>query len=116
MLLNKNFKKLIFINFDNYVGINLACYTIYGITTYHWYFALTVTEMSIMKCLYLWKWHRMAMVDDDFLSGFLINFNKIFCFLPIMARIILNEPESNPHLHYATLKKPKFQVFKVHFS
>ena len=99
-----------FIIFVITLGMNSALFGIYGITSYHWYFALTVTEMSIMKCLYLWKWHRMAMVDDDFLSGFLINFNKIFCCLPVMARIILNEPESNPHLHYATLKKPKFQV------
>ena len=75
--------------------------------TYHFYLALTITEMSFLKCLNLWKWHRMAMVDDDFISQLLTRFNLIFSFLPIMARILLNEPETNMNILYATMRNPK---------
>ena len=49
----------------------------------------------------------MAMVDDDFISQLLTRFNLIFSFLPIMARILLNEPETNMNILYATMRNPK---------
>ena len=49
----------------------------------------------------------MAMVDDDFISQLLTRFNLIFSFLPIMARILLNEPETNFNILYATMRNPK---------
>ena len=48
----------------------------------------------------------MAMVDDDFISQLLTRFNLIFSFLPIMARILLNEPETNFNILYATMRNP----------
>ena len=30
--------------------------------------ALTLAEMTILKCLYISKWSKMAMIEDDFLE------------------------------------------------
>ena len=56
--------------------------------------------MMIMKVLYMWKWHHIALYDDDFISTVLITLNIIIACLLIFSRILLKESLTNPHIQH----------------
>ena len=65
------------------------------------YLILTLTEMTILKVIYIYKFSRIAAVNEYFINRMLIflNFAVIMIFTSI--RIILKEYETNPgFIHY----------------
>ena len=66
--------------------------------------------MSVCKCMYLWKWNRMSMIDDNLLTKLLTRFNLMFSVFPAIIRLILKEQESNFHLQFVASKNVHFKV------
>ena len=66
------------------------------------YSALTLAEMTILKCLYISKWSKMAMIEYDFMARMLAEFNFCFSIMSTLIRIYLNEPMNN--IHYLKLR------------
>ena len=66
--------------------------------------------MSVCKCMYLWKWNRMSMIDEDLLTKLLTRFNLMFSILPVIIRLILKEHESNIHVQFIASTNAKFKV------
>ena len=66
------------------------------------YSAFTLAEMTILKCLYISKWSKMAMIEDDFLARILAEFNFFISITMTLIRIYLDEPMNN--LHYIRLR------------
>jgi hypothetical protein len=66
------------------------------------YNVLTLTEMMILKCLYLLYWPRMAMLDDTFVAQFLGHFNLMIASICTISRLHLGEYYSNIHFQFST--------------
>ena len=55
------------------------------------YHALTVTEMDVFKILYMYKYSRIAAMDEYFLTFFMTSFNIMILFGQTIIRICLKE-------------------------
>ena len=66
------------------------------------YSAFTLAEMTILKCLFISKWSKMAMIEDDFVARILAEFNFFSSIMSTLIRIYLDEPMHN--LHYIKLR------------
>ena len=55
------------------------------------FFAIILTEIAILKCLYIKKWSWMVHVDDYFLSTFLGLFNTMVVILKISVSVGMGE-------------------------
>ena len=53
--------------------------------------SFTMSEIMIIKYLYVWKWSYMSSRDDDFISIFLFTFNFIMSFLFSLQSSILDD-------------------------
>ena len=85
-----------------YLGHNAAIMVTYTIVFNMVYSALTLAEMTILKCLYISKWSKMAMIEDDFVARILSEFNFFISITSTLIRIYLDEPMNN--LHYIKLR------------
>ena len=85
--------------FIDHTGAVMATYTIVVNMVYS---ALTLAEMTILKCLYISKWSKMAMIEDDFLARIFAEFNFFISITMTLIRIYLDEPMNN--LHYIRLR------------
>jgi hypothetical protein len=80
----------------------VAMWMLYGMTFSVEYIWLTLTEMIILKCLYLFYWPRMAMLDDTFVAQFLGHFNLMIASICTLSRLHLGEYHNNTHFHFFT--------------
>ena len=85
-----------------FIGHGLALLCLYVTSWTLLYAPLTLAEIAIMKALYILKWHRMAMFDDNFLSKIICGFNCLVSGLIIMVRISTQEYYGN--YHYQALR------------
>ena len=80
-----------------------------------------------MKALYIMKWHRMAMIDDNFLSKIFFGFNCMISALIITVRITTQEYFGNYHyqairdlfgMHPGPIKelRPKIKFWQAYFE
>ena len=72
--------------------------TPYSVTALFVFAALTISQMAVLKGLYLFLWSRMAMLDDDFVANMLNRFNILVTFLTVMTRVYLGEHRQNRHV------------------
>ena len=83
-------------------GHNAAVLCVYTIVASMLFSALTLAEMTVLKCLYISSWSKMAMIEDDFLAKIITEVNTIITGICIFVRIYLEEPISN--FHYMKLR------------
>ena len=60
------------------------------------YIILTLTEMTILKVIYIYKFSRIAALDEYFLTRIIIFFNFVFITIFNTIRLALKEHETNP--------------------
>jgi hypothetical protein len=63
---------------------------------------LTLTEMMILKCLYMFFWPRMAMLDDNLAAQFIGRWNLMISSICVFSRLYLVEYHANPNFQFAT--------------
>ena len=80
-----------------YLGHNAAIMVTYTIVFNMVFSALTLAEMTILKCLYISKWSKMAMIEDDFVARILTEGNILISMTTTFVRIYLGEPMNNYH-------------------
>ena len=76
------------------------------------YLTLTVTEMTILKTIYIFKYSKIASMNEYFITNILVNVNKIFVLMNIFVRLILKEYESSPFLAYRNGHNQPTQLHK----
>ena len=54
---------------------------------------MTVTEMVVMKCVYIWKFSRIAAVNEKIISTTLTLFNMVIIAINIILRLATREME-----------------------
>ena len=79
------------------LGHNAAVICVYTIVASMLFSALTLAEMTVLKCLYISSWSKMAMIEDDFLAKIITEVNIVITGICIFVRIYLEEPTSNFH-------------------
>ena len=84
------------------LGHNAAVLCVYTIVASMIFSALTLAEMTVLKCLYISSWSKMAMIEDDFLAKIITEVNTVITGICIFVRIYLEEPISN--FHYMKLR------------
>ena len=89
---------LYYVYTDHYSAL-IATYTIVGCMIYS---SLILAEITILKCLYITNWSKMAIADDDFWSRILIAINLIISGSCVFIRLYLGEAHTN--LHYFRLR------------
>ena len=57
---------------------------------------MTITEMVVMKCIYIWKFSRIAAINENFISTTLILFNMVIIAINITFRLSTREIETSP--------------------
>ena len=88
----------------------------YGTTAYILYLVLTITEMVVVKALYIFNYSRIAAMNEYFITSTLINFNVLIIGLNIVLRLTLREFEVNPwfHLYFVHYPVKRYLHFKSH--
>ena len=61
---------------------------------------MTITEMVIMKCLYVWKFSRIAAINENFISTTLTLFNMVIIAINIILRLSTRAIETFPVYFY----------------
>ena len=56
---------------------------------------MTITEMVVMKCLYIWKFSRIAAINENFISTTLTLFNMVIIAINIILRLATREMETS---------------------
>jgi hypothetical protein len=66
------------------------------------YNVLTLTEMMLLKCLYVFYWPKMAMIDDTLVAEFIGRWNLMMSSLSIFTRLYIIEYHTNTHYQFVT--------------
>ena len=77
--------------FQGGIGYSLGMWTMIILYSSDQFFAIILTEIAILKCLYIKKWSWMVHVDDYFLSTFLGLFNTMVVILKISVSVGMGE-------------------------
>ena len=56
---------------------------------------LTLSEMMLVKCLYILKWSSMAMVDDNLIATVIFRTNVLLSGLVFLPGIVLEDGSCN---------------------
>ena len=57
---------------------------------------MTITEMVVMKCIYIWKFSRVAAINENFISTTLTLFNMVIIAINIILRLATRQMETLP--------------------
>ena len=62
---------------------------------------MTVTEMVVMRCIYILKFSTIAAMNEYFISTTLTSFNMVIIAINIILRLATREMETSPlYLHH----------------
>ena len=56
---------------------------------------MTLTEMVVMKCVYIWKFSRIAAVNEKIISTTLTLFNMVIIAINVILRLATREMETS---------------------
>ena len=70
---------------------------------------LTLSEMMLVKCLYILKWSSMAMVDDNLIATVIFRTNVLLSGLFVLPGIVLEDGSCN-EFYKVLAGQPNFQV------
>jgi hypothetical protein len=63
---------------------------------------LTLTAMMVLKCLYLFFWPRMAMLNDTLVAQSICQFNIMISCICTITRMYLGEYHTTPYFEFVT--------------
>ena len=61
---------------------------------------MTITEMVVMKCIYISKFSRIAAINENFITTILTLFNMVIIAINIILRLVTREVETSPVYFY----------------
>lgn len=71
-------------------------WTVLSISAFAMYAFLSLAELVLSKCLYLFLWSRMSMMDDNFIAHFCHAWNIMMAAGMVLVRLLFGEHRSNP--------------------
>ena len=64
------------------------------------YLVMTTTEMVAMKCFYISKFSRIAVINENFISTTLILFNIVIIAINLILRLMTKDLETSTTIHF----------------
>ena len=61
---------------------------------------MTITEMVVIKCIYISKFSRIAAINENFISTTLTLFNMVIIAINIILRLATRQMETTPFYLY----------------
>ena len=71
---------------------------------------MTITEMVVMKCIYIWKFSRIAAINENFISTTLTLFNMVIIAINIILRLATREMETSPWYFYLNPQQSAYNL------
>ena len=71
---------------------------------------MTLTEMVVMKCVYIWKFSRIAAINENFISTTLTLFNMVIIAINIILRLATREMETSPWYFYLNPQQSAYNL------
>jgi hypothetical protein len=97
----------------------VGSWILHGMTFSIMFNLFTLTVMMMLKCLYMFFWPRMAMLDDTFVAQFIGRFNVMISSICTFTRMYLGDENTNTHFQFATgskfFKEESDLTKKAHF-
>ena len=76
-----------------------VCYFVTHGVSFH--SLMTITEMVVMKCIYISKFSIIALIDENFVTTTLTLFNMVIIAINIILRLATRQMETTPlYLYY----------------
>ena len=72
---------------------------------------MTLTEMVAMKCIYIWKFSRIAAINENFISTTLTLFNMVIIAINIILRFATREMET--YFYRYNLNNPQQSAYNL---
>ena len=69
---------------------------------------MTFTEMVVMKCIYIWKFSRIAAINENFITTTLTLFNMVIIAINIILRLATREMEM--HAYFGNLQHSAYYL------
>ena len=89
-----------YLNYDFIPTGYLNLILLFGVTAIFIFSILTTAEIVVIKALYLYKYSRIAAMNEYFIASILASFNVILVASNIVIRSVLKEYEGNPLYNY----------------
>ena len=70
-----------------------VCYSVTLAIRLH--LVMTLTETVVMKCIYIWKFSRIAAINENFISTILKLFNMVITAINVILRLATREMETS---------------------
>ena len=61
---------------------------------------MTITEMVVMKCIYIWNFSRIAAINENFISTTLTLFNMVIIAINVILRLSTKAIETSSVYFY----------------
>ena len=61
---------------------------------------MTITEMVVMKCIYISKFSRIAVINENFISTTLTLFNIVIITINLILHLVTKELETSTTIHF----------------
>ena len=74
---------------------------------------MTITEMVVMKCIYIWKFSRIAAINENFISTTLTLFNMVIIAINVILRLATRQMETSPLYLYHMGHNPQQSVYNL---
>ena len=71
---------------------------------------MTITEMVVMKCIYIWKFSRIAAINENVISTTLTLFNMVIIAINIILRLATREMETSPWYFYLNPQQSAYNL------
>ena len=71
---------------------------------------MTITEMVVMKCIYISKFSRIAAINENFISTTLTLFNMVIIAINIIFRLATREMETSPWYLYHSPQQSAYNL------
>ena len=78
-------------------NVSVAIIVHYGQVFVLSYIVFNLTEMVIIKCLLMYKWSQMSMINDYLIANLLHRINLLISGILIVSKVILAEYMTNPY-------------------
>ena len=72
-----------------------------GQVAFSHYMILSITEIVVMKVIYIFKFSRIASMDEYFITTTLISFNIVIILIIMVLRVTVKEYESSAMFAYS---------------
>ena len=61
---------------------------------------MTITEMVVMKCIYIWKFSRVAAINENFITTTITLFNMVIITINTILHLVTRQMETRKMFLY----------------